>query len=109
MKGSLDSAVSISTRPWAHQPRNWDTILDMEREFPLLYISKQEPESTHPPIQCIPSPFFSGMKPPEYEADHSPQSSAGVKNAWKYPPLTTLHPNQKKHHKSMFLNLSQPQ
>jgi hypothetical protein len=97
MKGSLVSAVSLATRFWAHQPSNSGTIPEMEKEFLLLCISKQEPESTQLPMQCIPSPFYLGMKPkpPEYEADHSPQCSAGVKNAWKYPPLTTLHPKHK--------------
>jgi hypothetical protein len=36
---------------------------------------------------------FSGVKRPEREADHLPQSSAEVKNAWSYTstPLVRLH------------------
>jgi hypothetical protein len=45
---------------------------------------------TQPPIQCVPRALSRGVKRPGREADHSPPSSAEVKNAWSYtsiPPL----------------------
>jgi hypothetical protein len=44
-------------------------------------------EPTQPPIQWVPGALSLGVKRPEREADHSPTSSAEVKNAWSYPPL----------------------
>jgi hypothetical protein len=37
-----------------------------------------------PPIQRLPEAVFPGVKRPGREADHSPPSSAEVKNAWSY-------------------------
>jgi hypothetical protein len=48
---------------------------------------KQIPQ---PPIQCVPGALSLVVKRPEREADHSPPSSAEVKNAWSYistPPI----------------------
>jgi hypothetical protein len=39
---------------------------------------------TQPPIQWVPGAFSLGVKRPGREADHSPLSSAEVKNAWSY-------------------------
>jgi hypothetical protein len=39
---------------------------------------------THPPIQWVPGALSLGVKRPKREADHSPPSSAEVKNAWSY-------------------------
>jgi hypothetical protein len=39
---------------------------------------------TQPPIQWVPGVLFLGVKWPGSEADHSPPSSADVKNAWSY-------------------------
>jgi hypothetical protein len=39
---------------------------------------------TQSPIQCVPGALSLGVKQPEREADHSPLSSAEVKNAWIY-------------------------
>jgi hypothetical protein len=39
---------------------------------------------THPPIQWVLQALFSGVKWQRHEADHSPQSSAEVKNTWSY-------------------------
>jgi hypothetical protein len=35
-------------------------------------------------IQWVPGVLFPGLKQPACEADHSPPSSAGVKNEWSY-------------------------
>jgi len=37
-----------------------------------------------PPIQWVPGDLSPGVKLPGREADHSPPSSAGVKNSWRY-------------------------
>jgi hypothetical protein len=45
---------------------------------------------TQPPIQWVPGALSMGVKRSEPEADHSPPSSAEVKNAWSYtstPPI----------------------
>jgi hypothetical protein len=45
---------------------------------------------TQPPIQCVPGALSLGVKQPARKADHSPASSAEVKNAWSYtstPPI----------------------
>jgi hypothetical protein len=45
---------------------------------------------TQPPIQWVPGALSLGVKRPGREADHSPPSSAEVKNAWSYtstPPI----------------------
>jgi hypothetical protein len=39
---------------------------------------------TQPPTQWVPGAFSLGVKRPGREADHSPPSSAEVKNAWSY-------------------------
>jgi len=39
-------------------------------------------ETTRLPIQCVPGLLSSGVRRLGYEADHSPPSSAEVKNEW---------------------------
>jgi hypothetical protein len=39
---------------------------------------------TQPPIQWVPGAISLGVKRPVREADHTPPSSAEVKNAWSY-------------------------
>jgi hypothetical protein len=48
---------------------------------------------TQPPIQWIPGALSLGVKRLEREVDHSPPSSAEVKNAWSYTfiPSVRLH------------------
>jgi hypothetical protein len=46
---------------------------------------------TQPPIQWVPGTLFLGVKRPEPEADHSPPSSAKVKNAWNYTSTPSIH------------------
>jgi hypothetical protein len=47
---------------------------------------------TQPHIQWVPGVLFLGVKRPRCEADHSPPSSAVVKNAWSYTSTPTrLH------------------
>jgi hypothetical protein len=45
---------------------------------------------TQPPIEWVPGALSLGVKRPGREADHSPPSSAEVKNSWSYtstPPI----------------------
>jgi hypothetical protein len=42
---------------------------------------------TQPPIQWVPGALSPGVKRPGREADHSPPSSAEVKNGGAIPPL----------------------
>jgi hypothetical protein len=49
--------------------------------------------STQPPIQWVPRAFSVGAKRPGREADHSPPSSAEVKNAWSYTTTPPVHLN----------------
>jgi len=48
---------------------------------------------TQYPIQRVPGAFSLGIKRPGREGNHSPPSSADVKNAWSYTstPPTRLH------------------
>jgi hypothetical protein len=39
---------------------------------------------TQPPIQWVTGALYLGVKQPVSEADHTPHSSAEVKNAWSY-------------------------
>jgi len=41
-------------------------------------------EPSQPPIQWVTGDLFQGIKWQVWEADHSPPSSAKVKNAWSY-------------------------
>jgi hypothetical protein len=52
----------------------------------FLFVTASRPVlgSTHPPILWVPGALTSGVKRPGREADHSPPSSAKVKNAWSY-------------------------
>jgi hypothetical protein len=58
--------------------------------FFFTTVSRMALGPTQPPIQWVPGALSLGIKRPGREADHSPPSSAEVKNAWSYtstPPL----------------------
>jgi hypothetical protein len=60
---------------------------DSRRELgSFLFIIASRPAlgPTQPPIQWVPGALSLGVKRPGREADHSPPSSAEVKNAWSY-------------------------
>jgi hypothetical protein len=48
--------------------------------FPFTTVSRPALGPTQPPIQWVPEPLSLGVKWPGREADHSPPSSAEVKN-----------------------------
>jgi hypothetical protein len=50
--------------------------------FLFTTVSRPALGPTQPPIQWVPGALSLGVKRPEREADHSPPSSAEVKNEW---------------------------
>jgi hypothetical protein len=61
--------------------------------FLFITASRTDLGPTQLPIQWVPGALSLGVKRPGREADHSPLSSAEVKNAWSYtstPPIS-LH------------------
>jgi hypothetical protein len=66
--------------------RNPSFLEALDRETQILRkrveaFSRPAVGSIQPPIQLIPGALSSGLKRPESEADHSPPTSAAVKNA----------------------------
>jgi hypothetical protein len=57
----------------------------------LFAVSRTALEPIQPPIQCVPGTLSLGIKRPGREADHSPLSSAEVKNAWSYTSTPSVH------------------
>jgi hypothetical protein len=58
--------------------------------FLFITISRMALGPTQPPIQWVSGALSLGVKRPGREADHSPPSSAEVKNVWSYtstPPI----------------------
>jgi hypothetical protein len=54
------------------------------RIFLFTTVSRTALGPTQPPIQRVPGTVSLGVKRPGREADHTPPSSAEVKNAWSY-------------------------
>jgi hypothetical protein len=52
--------------------------------LPFTTVSRQDLGSTQPPLQWVSGALSLEVKRPGREADHSPPSSADVKNAWSY-------------------------
>jgi hypothetical protein len=50
---------------------------------------------TQPPIQWVPGALSLEVKWPVCEADHSPPSSAEVKNEWRYTSTSPIHLNHR--------------
>jgi len=60
----------------------------------ILFTTTSRPalEPTQPPIQRVQgAPPTPGVKQPGREADHSPPSSAEVKNVWSYTSTPPIH------------------
>jgi hypothetical protein len=72
-----------------HLAKHRNKILSL----PITTASRTALEPTQPPIQWVPGALSLGIKQPWREADHSPPSSADVKNAWSYTstPPVCLH------------------
>jgi hypothetical protein len=52
--------------------------------FLFATVSRQALGPTQPAIQWVPGALSLGVKRPGYEPDHTPPSSAEVKNEWSY-------------------------
>jgi hypothetical protein len=52
--------------------------------FLFTIVSRPALRPTQDPVQRVPGTLSLGIKWPGREADHSPPSSAEVKNAWRY-------------------------
>jgi hypothetical protein len=76
------SSLSTVTRLRAGLPR-FDSRRGQEL-FVFVNASRPALVATHPSIQWVPAANSMGVKWPGREADHSPQSSAKVKNEWSY-------------------------
>jgi hypothetical protein len=59
------------------------TLLNLRKSL-FTTVSRQALRPTQPPVQWVPGALSLGVKRPGREADHSPPSSAEVKNAWSY-------------------------
>jgi hypothetical protein len=58
--------------------------LEGSRNFLLTTMSRPVLGHIQPPIQWVPGAISLGVKWLGHKADHSPPSSAGVKNMWSY-------------------------
>jgi hypothetical protein len=79
---SRDSSVGIALSYWLD-----DRVLGFDSRWGLgiflfTTLSRAALGSTQPPIQWVPGALSLEVKRPGREADHSPPSSAEVKNAW---------------------------
>jgi hypothetical protein len=52
--------------------------------FLFTTVSRMALRPTQPPVQWVPGALSLGVKQLRREGDHSPLSSAEVKNAWSY-------------------------
>jgi hypothetical protein len=70
-----------------------DTVLDSRRGlgiFLFTTVSRTALGPTQSSIRWVPGPLSLGVKRSGREADHSPPSSAEVKNAWSYTSTPSL-------------------
>jgi hypothetical protein len=83
--GSRDSSVGIATRLRAGR-----SGFDSRGGGLFTTVSRTALGPTQPPIHWVPGALSLGVKRPGRDADHSPPSSAEVKNTWSYtstPPI----------------------
>jgi hypothetical protein len=78
----------VATRLWAGQQE----VLGFDSRqglgiFLFSTVSTPALGPTQPPIKWVPQALSLGVQRPGHESDHSPPSSAEVKNAWSIPPL----------------------
>jgi hypothetical protein len=59
--------------------------------FLFTTMSRMALGPTQPPIQWVPGALSLGVEQPGYEADHTPPSSAKVKNVWSYTAIPPIH------------------
>jgi hypothetical protein len=85
--------IAQSVQRWATGWTIGVLVFDSRRGlgiFLFTTVSRTALGPTQPPIQGVPGAPSVGVKWPECEADHSPTSSAKIKNEWSYtstPPI----------------------
>jgi hypothetical protein len=88
---SRDSSVSIAL---GYRLDDWGSRVRFPAGagiFLFTTASRMALGSTQPPIQWVPGALSLEVKRPGHEADHSPPSSAEVKNAWSYISTPPIH------------------
>jgi hypothetical protein len=90
MVRSLSSSVNTVSDYRLDNRSIWVWYPVQAKDFPLTSVSRPALGSTQPPIYWVPG-FLSGNKPrPWCDADHSPPSSAEVKNEYELYLLSSL-------------------
>jgi hypothetical protein len=88
-KWSRNNWVGTVTSVWAGRPRNWVWFAAEDTEFLLSIMFRSVLGPTQSPTQCVPGAVYPGVKRPGCEVEHSPISSAEVKNGEAIIPLHT--------------------
>jgi hypothetical protein len=78
---------SIATGLWAERTRNRTSISGRMKRFTALHNVETASGDTKPPIQWVPGASSLGVRRQGHDADHSPPSSAELKNGGPIPPL----------------------
>jgi hypothetical protein len=76
-----DSSVGIATG-YGLDDRGFESQQGLGSSL-FTIVTRPAPEPTQPPIQWVPGALYLGEKRPRREADHSPPSSAEVKECVK--------------------------
>jgi hypothetical protein len=83
-KKSRGSSVGIALGYGLDDRGSWVRFPEGAGNFSFITVSRTALEPTQPPIQWVPGTLSLGVKRLGCETDHSPPSSAEVKNAWSY-------------------------
>jgi hypothetical protein len=84
------STISVLNINWMFRVLGFDSWWGLGI-FLFTTTSRTALGTTQPPIQWVPRALSVGVKRPGREADHSPPSSAEVKNAWSYTCTPQIH------------------
>jgi hypothetical protein len=78
-------SVTMVTKLQVGKQRNWNSICGRGKaSFSITTIYRSALGPTLSPTQCVPGPISPGIKQLAHEADHSPPTSAEVKNSWSH-------------------------
>jgi hypothetical protein len=100
--GNWDGSVSVAT---GYRLNGQGSIPGRGKIFILCIASTVAVEHTQPPIQWVFGAISPGVKQPGHEADHSPLSSAEVKNGQAipvFPHMTSWHSTELIKHRGDF-------
>jgi hypothetical protein len=83
---SYQAGTGIALRYSAELLAGWSGFESRQRPGIFFFTTASRPAlgPTQPPVQLVPGALSLGVKRPGREHDHSPPSSAEVKNAWSY-------------------------